>query len=157
MRNRFLFKAGETSAPVTLTALRIGLGTIMIVHGWSKLTDMSKWTSSVRELGLPWPEVSAWFAVAGELLGGIGLLVGLMTPVAAFGVVCVMVAAFFTAHFDKGLLLENGGFEYVLLIALAAVFFMARGAGPYSIDALILRGVTRRRRVEPSTRAEVPA
>jgi putative oxidoreductase len=154
-----LFKAGDTGAPVALTALRVGLGIVMVVHGWTKLMDVPAWTSSVRELGLPWPEFTAWLGIAGELLGGAGLLVGLMTPVAGFGVLCVMLTAIFSVHIGHGLLAQNNGFEFPMLIALVAAFLMARGAGPYSIDAMIVRWMARRREVRPPMRApgHVPA
>jgi putative oxidoreductase len=152
-----LFKAGETSAPVTLTALRVGLGITMVVHGWSKLMGVSGWTNSVRDLGIPYPEVSAWLAIAGELLGGAGLLVGLLTPLAGLGVLCVMLTAIFSVHIGHGLLAQNNGFELPMLIALVAAFFMARGAGPYSVDATIVRGLARRREVKRPMRESHPA
>jgi putative oxidoreductase len=151
-----LFKAGETSSPVALTALRVGLGITMVVHGWSKLMNVPAWTNSVRDIGIPLPEASAWLAIAGELLGGAGLLVGLMTPVAGFGLLCVMLTAIFSVHIGHGLLAKNNGFEFPMLIALVAAFFMARGAGPHSLDAAIVRALARRRARTP-TRAPHPA
>jgi putative oxidoreductase len=132
-----LVNAGSSKSPLTLTALRVGVGLIMIVHGWVKLMDVSGWTNNLEQLGVPVPAVAAWVAIAGEFLGGAGLLLGLLTPVAAFGVLATMLTAIVTVHTGHGLLAENNGFEYPMTIALVAAYFMARGAGPLSVDAWI--------------------
>ncbi|MCX4240307.1 DoxX family protein [Paraliomyxa miuraensis] len=144
-----LFKAGQSDSPITLTALRVGVGSIMVVHGWLKLTDAAAWKDQVVQLGMPAPELTAWLAIAGELLGGAGLVVGLLTPLAGLGVLATMITAIATVHLGHGLLAKDGGYEYPLTIALVAAFFIMRGAGPYSIDAL-LSG--RRPRVHPDPR-----
>ena len=81
-------------------------------------------------------------AVAGELLGGLGLIVGLFTRVAAFGVMCVMVVAIATVHLHKGLLAEHGGFEYPLLLLATSLYFLVAGGGPVSLDAACAGGRT---------------
>lgn len=134
---------GQTRAPLTLTALRVGVGGIMVVHGSMKLGDVPGWVDTVTSLGIPIPQVAAWLAIAGEVLGGAGLVVGLLTPIAALGVLATMLTAIFTVHLDHGLLADRGGFEYPLTIALVAAFFIARGAGPFSLDA-VLHGRARR-------------
>lgn len=132
-----LFKAGDTSSPITLTALRVGVGIIMMAHGWLKVTDVAGWKQLLQQLDIAAPEVTAWLAIAGELLGGAGLLLGLLTPLAGLGVLAVMLTAIVTVHLPHGLLASNNGFEYPLTLALVAAFFIARGAGPFSLDALI--------------------
>jgi putative oxidoreductase len=111
----------------------------MTMHGALKLSDWQAWSGTVAQLGIPFPTVAAWLAIAGELAGGIGLIVGFLTPIAALGVLCTMLAAIFTVHWGHGLLAQNNGSELPLTIALVAGFFMIRGAGPFSIDALIVR------------------
>ena len=124
---------------VTLTALRVGVGIVMLVHGWDKLTSISDWQQSVAQLQLPLPEVLAYLAVAGEVLGGIGLIAGVLTPLAAFGVLCTMLVAVFAVHLPNGLLARDNGFEYPMTLALVAAYFMTFGAGPISVDALVNR------------------
>ena len=123
--------------PAALTALRVSTGIVMIVHGWMKATDYSGWVSNVGSMGMPLPEVMAPLAIAGELGGGVGLLLGLLTPLAALGVLSTMAFAIGFVHLGNGLLAKNGGFEYPLTIAMVSLFFVARGAGPISLDRLI--------------------
>jgi putative oxidoreductase len=125
--------------PVMLTVLRLVLGLIMTVHGWMKLTGVSEWKSNVAAMGLPAPEVMAPLAVAGELLGGLGLMVGLLTPIAALGTAATMVTAILAVHLPHGLLAKNNGFEYPLTLLAASLFFVVRGAGPISVDAWLVR------------------
>lgn len=136
---RPVWKGSDSQALLSLTALRIGLGVVMAAHGWAKLGDVPGWQASVAALGVPAPDLAAWLAIAAELLGGIGLVVGFLTPIAAFGIFATMVTAIVTVHWGNGLLAANDGFELPLTLALIAAFFVARGAGPLSVDARVAR------------------
>jgi putative oxidoreductase len=136
---------------VPRTVLRGVLGVVMTAHGWQKLTAFADWHAQVVQLGIPVPDVTAWLAIAGELLGGLGLLFGLLTRIAGVGVLGVMVVAIATVHIGNGLFAQNGGFEFPLLIAATALYFVATGAGPVSLDAL-LRRHTRQKRAAPHER-----
>jgi len=125
--------------PLALTFLRISTGVIMAGHGWQKAQDIPGWINQVTQMGTPMPKIMAYLALAGELGGGLGLLVGLLTPLAAFGVVCVMAMAVFKIHFPNGLWAKNNGFEYPLTLMLVGFYFMMRGAGPISLDALFCK------------------
>jgi putative oxidoreductase len=118
-----------------LTLLRVGTGIIMTTHGWMKLTDLAGTHQTFASLGIPFPDAAAYLAVAGELFGGLGLIVGLLTPIAAFGVLATMIAAIAFVHWPSGLLAQNNGFEYPLTVGLVALYFLVRGAGPVSLDA----------------------
>jgi putative oxidoreductase len=147
-----LRNASRAVTPVGLTVLRVVVGVIMAVHGWMKVTDYSTWMQHVQQMSIPYPEFLGPISVAAELAGGIGLILGLLTPVAAFGVLCQMIVAIALVHAEHGLLAQNGGFEYPLTLAAVAFFFMLRGAGPVSLDHRIFS--RRRPRIEePRTRA----
>lgn len=118
-----------------LTLLRVGIGVVMTAHGWVKLTNVGQWKENFGSMGIPAPDIAVWFAIAGEFLGGLGLIVGLLTPIAALGVAFTMLTAIFSVHISNGLFAKNGGFEYPLIVLLSALFFFARGAGPMSLDA----------------------
>ncbi len=120
---------------VALLLLRVIVGLIMVVHGWMKLTNIEATASGFADMGIPAPEAGAYLAVCGELLGGLGIIVGLLTPIAALGVLCVMLTAIGFVHLPHGLLAQNNGFEYPLTIAAVAGYLMVRGAGPISLDA----------------------
>ena len=129
----------ELGTIAALTTLRVAVGVIMVAHGWQKLMDPEATTASFASMGIFVPELSVWLAIVGELFGGLGLLVGFSTRVAALGPVCVMLGAIVWVHLGNGLFATNGGFELPLVILLAALYFVFRGAGPISIDALAKR------------------
>lgn len=123
--------------PLALTVLRVTVGLIMAVHGWGKLTHISDTIAGFGRAGLPFPTICAYLAVAGEFLGGLGLIVGLFTPLAAFGISCVMAVAVFHVHLKNGLMASQGGFEYPLSLLCVGIYFMMRGAGPFSLDSVV--------------------
>lgn len=118
-----------------LTLLRVGVGLVMTVHGWNKLTALAPTQQQFADMGIPMADLAAYLAIAGEMLGGLGLIVGLFTPIAAFGVLCVMLTAIVAVHLPNGLLMKNNGFEYPMILGLNALYFVIRGAGPVSVDA----------------------
>jgi putative oxidoreductase len=141
-----LRKTSRALAPVGLTILRVVTGFVLAAHGWMKLEDFGAWRDNVANLGIPAPDVMASLALAAELGGGIALMIGLVTPLAAAMIFVTMLVAIFTVHAKNGLMAQDGGFEYPLILAAVAIYFVARGAGPYSLDHLLFK---RRRRVEP--------
>lgn len=144
--------ASRMLTPVGLTVLRIVAGVIMTIHGLTKVVEFPLWTQVVSALGPPAPEVLAGLSVAAELGGGIGLVVGLLTPIAAFGVLLDLIVAIAVVHAGNGLFVQNGGFEYALTMACVALFFVFRGGGPFSLDHAIFRA----RREAPREEAPPP-
>jgi putative oxidoreductase len=141
----------ENAVTVALTALRIGAGVIFVAHGLQKLYDPAGTAQAFIAMGIPYPHLSVYLAIAGELFGGLGLLIGFLTPLAALGPITVMLVAIFRVHYGKGLFAQNGGWEFPLMLLLVSLFFLMRGAGPISVDGMILRMRERRgvRRVPP--------
>ena len=139
----------DRAEDVAVTGLRVMVGIIFAVHGALKVMDVPGTVQGFAQLGIPYPQYAVYLAIAGEFLGGLGILVGLLTRVAALGAMCSMAVAIGYAHLDHGLLAKNGGWEYPLVLALVALYFVTHGAGPASIDALIKRG----RRSAPQPRS----
>lgn len=129
-------RAGEA---VALTALRATVGVILVVHGAMKLLDIPGTIQGFAQLGIPYPGYAVYFAIAGELLGGLGIFFGCLTRIAALGALCTMAVAIGYAHFGHGLLAKNGGWEYPLVLGLVALYLVTTGAGPYSVDAAYRR------------------
>ena len=124
---------------IALLLARIALGVILIAHGWQKF---SEWTlagtaAAFADMGIPAPSVTSVIAASAELVGGVLLLVGLLTPVVAILNVLVQLAAFALVHVQVGLCIENGGYELVLALAAGLLLLAVRGAGKFSIDALL--------------------
>ena len=78
-----------------------------------------------------------------EFLGSLGLITGLLSRVAAFGISCVMLVAVATVHVGNGFFMnwagnqKGEGFEYHLLVLGLGLIVMVRGAGAYSVDGLL--------------------
>jgi putative oxidoreductase len=117
------------------TALRIIVGIVFAAHGFQKLAAMDAWTEVVAVLGIPSPAAMAWLAVLAEFLGGIGLILGAFTRLAALTIAIDMIVAIATVHAGHGLMLQQGGLEYPLIMLALMTYFIVAGAGPYSLDA----------------------
>ncbi|HTA43348.1 MAG TPA: DoxX family protein [Bryobacteraceae bacterium] len=130
------------------TLIRIILGVVFFAHGAQKLLGWFggaglKNTMLTMHQFLRLPIPLAFLAIATEFFGGVGLIVGLLSRLAALGIAATMVAAILMVHGRYGLFLnwfgdrKGHGFEYHLLaIALAAVI-IARGAGALSLDRFL--------------------
>lgn len=129
----------EKFQTITYTIFRVTIGVIMAVHGWDKLMNLPNVIGMFTKMGFPAPEISAYLAVAGELGGGLGLIVGALTPIAAFGIFCTMAVAVFKVHFANGLLAKDGGFEYPLTLMVSSLYIIAKGGGCLSIDSLLCK------------------
>lgn len=116
----------------TFAVRRITAGVIMATHGWQKLADVHGFRTSRARMEMPVPHVLAWMAIVRELLGGLGLVGGLLDPVAAFGVLCVMLVPIVKVHLTHGLFSTANGFDYPLVIAMIALFLVAHGGGRFS-------------------------
>lgn len=134
-----LTKARHGIEPLALTLLRVFTGVVMATHGWLKIQTFAQTVGQFAALGMPAPKVMASLAIAGEFGGGLGLIVGLLTPLAALGVFITMAVAVFKVHIGNGLLAMNNGFEYPGTMMFVALYFVMRGGGPISLDALFCR------------------
>lgn len=120
-----------------LLALRIAIGVVFIAHGGQKLFvyTIPGVAGAFEGMDIPFPVVSAWLATLAEFLGGIMILLGLLTRWSAIPLAATMVVAF-TVHAADGFFVPDG-FEYVftLFLGIAALFFA--GPGRYSLDYLL--------------------
>ncbi len=150
-----------------LTMLRLVLGVVMFAHGAQKMLG---WfggpgyagTMGAFEHGLHIPAPLAFLAICAEFFGGMGLILGFLGRVAAFGIICNMAVALILIHRHVGFFMNwtgkqgGEGFEYHLLALAIAVALVIRGAGALSIDRLLATRVPRERRV-PEPRTHLPA
>ncbi len=119
--------------PLGLLVLRLVLGIIMIGHGYPKIFALAHQVQNVRGLGLPgW---LAYFSVAAEVLGGLGVILGLFTRVAALGILINMAVAIGKVTWKNGLL-GRGGYEFPLSLAAMAFALIFFGAGPIALNAI---------------------
>jgi putative oxidoreductase len=127
------------------TVLRVTVGIIMMAHGLTKLHDLNAWFGQVQSLGIVAPKFLGTLSVAAEFGGGLGLVLGLLTPLCAAAVLANMLVAIIKVHAGHGLMMQHGGFEYPLVLAAAAFHFALRGGGPLSIDGMLGRRWERHR------------
>lgn len=116
--------------------LRVVVGAIFAMHGWQKLQGGVAGVSGfLGSLGFPMADAFAVILIAAELIGGILLILGLFTHWTAKVLAVVAVVALVTVHLGKGFFVNEGGYEFILLILAATVSILITGAGKYSLDA----------------------
>ncbi len=106
-------------------------------HGWSKLSGPLGTPEgfNVAFLDLPWPGVWAWLVALVETFGGLCVIVGLFTRVAAALIACVMIVAIVKVRAAEGFV---GGFEFEFALLMIALALMLQGAGRLSVDRDVL-------------------
>jgi putative oxidoreductase len=130
-----------------LLALRVAVGLVFLGHGAQKAfgsfggPGFAGASGFIGSMGFRPARLWTALAVGGELLAGALLLLGLWTPLAAVFVVSTMAVAVAKVHGPKGFFVQNGGYEYNLILAIAALALAATGPGAYSLDHLL--GLTR--------------
>ena len=127
--------------PLALLALRLALGAIMIAHGAQKLFGgMPRFMGILQNMGIP--PVLGYLTVAAEFGGGILLVAGLLTRLAALSIVVDMAVAIVKVHWKNGLLNSGGkvGYELPLACGIIAFALIFLGAGPISLDEAFFRG-----------------
>jgi putative oxidoreductase len=133
-----------------LTVLRLIAGIVFFAHGAQKMLGWFGGYGFHGTMGfftqeMHLPAVLAFLAICAEFFGGLGLIVGFLTRIAAFGVLSNMVVAVLLIHHKFGLFMNWGGdqkgegFEYHLLAIAVMLAVIIRGAGAYSVDYMISR------------------
>ncbi len=144
----------STSPDWVLTIARLTIGIILFTHGAQKVLGRPKEAGMLQGPGfsgtlrvltseLRIPASLAVLVISSEFFGGLGLIVGLLTRIAALDIILTMLGAIAMVHSRYGLFMnmygnkEGHGFEYhVLTIALALVVIV-KGAGALSVDHVL--------------------
>ena len=141
-----LFRTPES---LPLAIVRLVLGLVMFPHGAQKMlawfggNGFSATMGFFTRGGIPAP--LAFLAIAAEFFGGLGLILGFLSRIAAFGILCNMVVAIERVHWANGLFMnwtgrqKGEGFEYHLLAIAMALAVIVGGAGAFSVDRLLSR------------------
>jgi putative oxidoreductase len=137
-----------TSNDFTLTVVRLVMGVVFFAHGAQKMLGWFGgygFTGTMgfftQKMGIPAP--LAFLAICAEFFGGLGLIVGLLSRVAAFGIMVNMLVAIATVHFANGFFMnwtgqqKGEGFEYHLLTLAVGFAILIKGAGAFSLDRLL--------------------
>jgi putative oxidoreductase len=140
----------ETGSSIPPAVVRLALGIVVFAHGAQKMLGWfggsgfsATMDAFVHRQGIPAP--FAFLAICAEFFGGLGLILGLLSRVAAFGILCNMVVAVELVHAPNGFFMnwtgakKGEGFEYHVLAIGMALAVMLGGAGAFSIDRLLAR------------------
>ncbi len=130
--------------------LRVILGGVFFPHGAQKALAWFGGNGPAKTVeffnqafGVPAP--LAYLVIAAEFLGGIALILGLLTRFAAFGIFAVMAGAIYLVHWQNGFFMnwsgtqQGEGIEYHLLAMAMALALMVQGGGRASLDRLLIR------------------
>ena len=122
-------------ADLGLLILRIGVGAAMIQAGLIKASDFSTTAGFMEAGGWSLPTIAALMVTVAETLGGIGLVLGILTPLAACGVVGAMICAW-AVNVSQGAFWSEP-FNVPFLLFIGATTLLFTGAGAYSVDARV--------------------
>jgi putative oxidoreductase len=130
-----------------LLSVRLGVGVVMALHGWTKWqAGPEGWLSGgmIAGLGIPAPVVMAWLVLIVELVGGILLVLGVLTRIFSLGTFIVMLVAltqvkglaFLTTNPEtQALSVWGGNIDWVLLFSSLGLALL--GPGKIALDALL--------------------
>lgn len=126
--------------------LRIALGIVFFAHGSQKIFGWFGgfgWTGTLgffqQAMGIP--PFLAGLSFLAEFVGGVLILLGLLTRPAALAIAVTMLVAGLKVGLPNGFFLDsngpNNGIEYVFVLFLLAVYFVIKGSGRISLDSLL--------------------
>ena len=145
---RFVESTGSNLQSLFLLLLRLYWGGSFMFADWGKLMDIHPLVQSFTTLTIPFPNVSAYLVSLVELIGGICLILGLGSRLAALALVVVMVGAIYTTndHLADKIVNDTTSFitqlPFVYLLVSLVIFVF--GAGKMSLDYLYEKRVLRR-------------
>ena len=138
----------STDPDWTLTTIRVILGVVFFAHGAQKMlgwfggAGLKETIRTMHEyIHVPIP--LAFLAVSSEFFGGLGLIVGLLSRVAAIGIGFTMISAIVMVHSRYGLFMNwlgdrpGHGIEYHLLVIALVIAILVGGSGAASLDHLL--------------------
>lgn len=124
--------------PISLLLMRVVTGGVFIMHGWQKLSDqgLPATVEGMKGMGVPMPQLAAYFSTFVELVGGAALVLGALLPLAGLLLTADMVGALIFVHLGEGFFLP-AGYEYVLVLAAVSLGIGFSGGGALAVDNLI--------------------
>lgn len=134
-----------------LALLRIALGIVVFPHGAQKLLGWFGGFGYTGTMGfltgmmnIPYP--LALLVIAAEFFGALGLIVGFLGRIAAFGIAVNFIVVALMVHLPNGFFMnwsgqqKGEGYEFFILLIAMAIAILIRGSGALSIDRMISRG-----------------
>jgi putative oxidoreductase len=123
------------TAPYAALLLRLTLGALFLTHGAIKLFVFTPAGTAGFFAAIGLPPALAYLVIAGEVLGGIALILGIWTRIIAIVLTPILIGAIVTVHGAAGFSFSNpnGGWEYPAFWAVALVVQALLGDGAYAL------------------------
>jgi uncharacterized membrane protein YphA (DoxX/SURF4 family) len=148
MKDLLFLGVGWTDLALTLN--RIAVGAFFMHSGYHKLFNAERhrtFVAELKSLGVPAVGFNQWWVPLVEFTAGGGVLIGLLAPLAALGLLVIIIVANATSGrqrvnlykpIDRGDRIDDWLYLPETLYAVMLIMVISAGAGPYSLDALIL-------------------
>src|SRR5580704_17763737 len=142
--------AGVGWTDIALTLNRVAVGAFFLLSGYHKLFDAERhrtFVDELKSLGVHAVGFNQWWVPTVEFSAGGAVLIGLLAPLAALGLLVIILVAIATSGrqriklykpIDEGDRIDDWLYLPETLYALMLIIIISAGAGPYSLDALIL-------------------
>ena len=123
-----------------ILVLRFGLGFMFVAHGLQMAFGLfggpgvGGFSQMLSGMGFRPAMFWSYLAAYTTLIGGLCVLVGFLTRLAAFSLLVFMTVAVVKVHMQKGFFITAGGFEYNFVIMIVCIALLITGAGKYSIN-----------------------
>src|SRR5215470_15583948 len=145
-------------APYAAIPLRLIVGYGFLAHGLAKWhRGPEAFAAILHAIGVPAPQLMAWFTIATEILSGIAILIGGFVSLVSIPSIILLAVAVFTVHLPYGfssiklLGVSNGkaqfgppGYECDLLYIASIAALWLTGPTPWSVDNYRARSASRR-------------
>ena len=118
---------------ITHWGISASIGAIFIIHSLKKFDP--SWQEWLMSIGLP-PEMQLPIALA-ELIGGILLIIGVLTRVTGSVFAIILLGAIFHIRWENGFFVSKGGWEWDLVMLAAVLAIIATGPGRISLSHLV--------------------
>ena len=138
----------HTNDDIGLFIARISLGIVILPHGLQKLLGLfggAGFSGTVDFfVGSGLPSAVAILIIIAESFGALGLILGFLSRLAAFGITLIMLGAIFMVHIQNGFFMNwfgnqaGEGFEYHLLALGLSLVVLIKGGGKWSVDKMIV-------------------
>lgn len=135
-----LTRSTPAATAAAIAILRIVVGLVFVAHGYQKVFVFGHAgvAQGFAGMGVPAPTLTAALVAALELLGGVALILGVGTRIAAILLACDMLGAILLVHGPNGFFLPTGA-EFAFTLLGAATALAVAGAGTASIDGILSR------------------
>jgi putative oxidoreductase len=133
-----LTRSTPSQQQLGIAILRIVTGLVFTVHGAQKLFvyGFAGVTGAFTKMGIPMPGLMGPFISLLEFFGGLALIIGLLTRLAALGLAFEMLGAILLVHLAGGFFMP-AGYEYAFSLLAAMICLVLAGPGSLSVDSMI--------------------